>query len=120
MASYADARHHNGRWLVRIDDIDKARVVTDSDRHILTTLEQCGFEWDETVTYQSQCLNQYQEALEQLNQAGQTYPCTCSRKKIQASSEIPGNKKGIYPGTCRNKSWQSSALQKKISIMLSV
>ena len=109
MASYADARHCKGHWLLRIDDIDQARIVADSDRHILTTLEQCGFQWDESVSYQSQCLSQYQEALEKLNQAKLTYPCSCSRKQIKAACATLTNKKGIYPGTCRNKSTQFSA-----------
>lgn len=115
MASYADARHHKGHWLVRIDDIDQARVVTHSDKHILNTLEQCGFEWDERVTYQSQCLKQYQEALEKLNQAELTYPCTCSRKQIKAISNSLNISQGIYPGTCRNKPVQTFPIKKKSS-----
>ena len=98
MASYADARSHKGSWLVRIDDIDQARVVKYSDQHILTTLEQCGFEWDETITYQSQCLAYYQNALEELTRKQLSYPCNCSRKQLKALSN--GN---IYPGLCRNK-----------------
>ncbi len=92
---YADARKNNGDWLLRIDDIDQARVIKDSDQHILSTLEQCGFEWDETVTYQSHSIKQYQEALEILNQSEMTYPCTCSRKQINSP---------IYLGTCRDQS----------------
>lgn len=96
MASYADARHNKGCWLLRIDDIDTARIVSQSDQHIIKTLEQCGFQWDETETYQSQCLANYHQALEQLNSFGKTYPCICSRKQIKALSD-----NGIYPGTCK-------------------
>lgn len=99
MASYADARSQNGRWLLRIDDIDQARVIPDSAQHIIKTLEQCGFQWDENISYQSQCLTQYHQVLEHLIQTRCTYPCNCSRKQINARS----NNKGIYPGTCRNK-----------------
>jgi len=49
MASYADARAHQGQWLLRIDDIDQARVVPDSTEHIIQTLAQLGFEWDEEI-----------------------------------------------------------------------
>ena len=115
MASYADARHHKGHWLVRIDDIDQTRVVTHSDKHILTTLEQCGFQWDERVTYQSQCLKQYQEALEKLKQAELTYPCTCSRKQIKEISNSLHINKGVYPGTCRNKPEQTFLIKRKSS-----
>lgn len=98
MASYADARKHNGRWLLRIDDIDQARVVKYSDLHILSTLEQCGFEWDESVTYQSQCLSRYQSILQVLKNTNKTYSCDCSRKQLKAYSDSP-----VYPGFCRNK-----------------
>ncbi|RKZ95714.1 MAG: tRNA glutamyl-Q(34) synthetase GluQRS, partial [Gammaproteobacteria bacterium] len=98
MASYADARSHNGSWLLRIDDIDQARVVKHSDQHILNALEQCGFNWDEKVTYQSQCLSHYQSALEKLNHSKLIYSCSCSRKQLKAISD-----NGIYPGLCRNK-----------------
>ena len=98
MASYADARSHKGSWLLRIDDIDQARVVKYSEQHILTTLEQCGFEWDEAVTYQSQSLAYYQNALADLKLKQLTYPCNCSRKQLKALSDST-----IYPGLCRNK-----------------
>lgn len=102
MASYADARSHNGRWLVRIDDIDRARTVKNSDLHILKTLEQCGLHWDESISYQSHCLQHYYDALEHLHLSGVTYPCTCSRKQIKAYCA----KAGVYPGTCRKHSIQ--------------
>ena len=98
MASYADARHHQGQWLLRIDDIDQQRVIKHSDQHIIQSLESCGFLWDEEITYQSQSIKHYAEALEQLHKIDMIYPCHCSRKQIKSLS---GN--GIYPGTCRNK-----------------
>lgn len=107
MASYADARSHNGHWLLRIDDIDQARVVKDSARHIISTLEQCGFQWDEEISYQSRCVTHYQQALEKLIAANLSYPCYCSRKQIKELS-----RDGIYQGTCRANSFtQSKALQ---------
>jgi glutamyl-Q tRNA(Asp) synthetase len=115
MSSYADARHHNGSWLLRIDDIDTARVVPQSDQHILTTLEQCGFEWDETVSYQSQFLQHYEHALEQLNKAGVTYPCTCSRKQIKQLSN-----NGIYPGTCRTQSFNTISSDSDYAVRIKV
>ncbi len=98
MASYADARRHKGRWLLRIDDIDQARVVKHSDQQILNTLEQCGFEWDESPTYQSHNNEHYHRALELLNQTKKTYACNCSRKQLNQHSKSP-----IYPGFCRHK-----------------
>jgi len=96
MASYADARSHKGRWLLRIDDIDQQRVIPYSDQHIIQSLEQCGFQWDEAICYQSQNISSYEAALEELVQLNSVYPCQCSRKQIKAISH-----NGIYPGTCR-------------------
>ena len=98
MASYADARSQDGQWLLRIDDIDQARVVKDSDKHIIKSLEQCGFQWDEKISYQSDSIENYNEALEQLIKIDLSYPCSCSRAQIKMLSE-----NGVYPGTCRDR-----------------
>ncbi|MBV6448640.1 MAG: Glutamyl-Q tRNA(Asp) synthetase [Nitrosomonas sp.] len=102
VGSYADAKFHHGKWLVRIEDVDLPRTVPGAAHHILDTLEKLGMEWDEEVIYQSQRSKVYQEALEVLNQQGLLYPCTCSRKEI-ADSSITGLYGFIYPGTCLNK-----------------
>src|SRR6202034_4816127 len=44
-ASFLDARAHGGRWLVRMEDVDRPRVVAGSADRILATLEAFGFEW---------------------------------------------------------------------------
>ena len=49
VASYADALHHNGEWLLRIDDVDEARAKSDAVELILKTLEFLGFEWFEAI-----------------------------------------------------------------------
>jgi glutamyl-Q tRNA(Asp) synthetase len=102
VGSYADAKFHHGKWLVRIEDVDLPRTVPGAAHHILDTLEKLGMEWDEDVIYQSRRSKIYQEALEILNQQGLLYPCTCSRKEI-ADSSITGLYGFIYPGTCLNK-----------------
>ena len=104
MASYADARSHKGQWLLRIDDIDQARVIAHSAQHIIHSLEQCGFQWDEEISYQSRNTAHYENALQKLQETKLIYPCHCSRKQIKALS---GN--GIYPGICREKLLNSHA-----------
>jgi glutamyl-Q tRNA(Asp) synthetase len=91
MASYLDARAHGGEWLVRMEDVDKAREMPGAADSILSDLEFFGFRWDGPVMYQSQRTEAYREALEQLKSAGQAYPCGCSRKEIEGED---------YPGTC--------------------
>ncbi|WP_394201234.1 tRNA glutamyl-Q(34) synthetase GluQRS [Shewanella waksmanii] len=93
LGSYLRARSHQGKWLVRIEDIDPPREVPGAADGILRTLESYGLHWDDTVLYQSQRLNDYQEQLNQLLQQNQAYYCQCTRKQIQAMG-------GLYDGRC--------------------
>lgn len=96
VGSYADARHHGGRWLLRIEDLDTPRVVPGSAERILRTLEAFGLEWDGPVTYQSERLPLYRDALEQLRKSGWTFECSCSRRELGGLGDCG------YPGTCRS------------------
>jgi glutamyl-Q tRNA(Asp) synthetase len=100
LASWLDARAARGRWLVRIEDLDRPRVQPGAAEAILDTLARLGLHWDGDVLYQSQREAPYRAALEQLR--GQTYWCGCSRREIADSSlglAVDGAR--IYPGTCR-------------------
>ncbi|MDP6967906.1 MAG: tRNA glutamyl-Q(34) synthetase GluQRS [Gammaproteobacteria bacterium] len=94
LASYLDARAQRGQWLVRIEDIDPPRCQTGASDHILRTLEQFGLHWDGDICYQSQQDQHYRDALEQLQQQGLLYYCTCSRSQLQGQT--------VYPGHCRD------------------
>ncbi|UJP06439.1 MAG: tRNA glutamyl-Q(34) synthetase GluQRS [Nitrosomonas sp.] len=100
MGSYLDAKHYQGKWLVRIEDVDAPRTVSGAADAILHTLEALGMEWDEAVVYQSRRTHLYQRALADLAGQDLIYPCICSRKEI-ADSSIFGINGPIYPGTCR-------------------
>jgi glutamyl-Q tRNA(Asp) synthetase len=100
LASYVDARQHNGRWLMRIDNVDQTRCIPGMDKKILLTLEGFGFTWDETIRYQSQQIATYNAAIEQLNNKDLLYYCACSRKAIAQTAHI-GVEGAIYPDTCR-------------------
>ena len=100
VGSYLQARTHGGKWLVRIEDVDGARTLPGADAAILHTLESFGLEWDGPVIYQSQRLDAYAAALEQLRQLHAVYPCACSRREV-ADSSLAGVEGPIYPGTCR-------------------
>jgi len=102
VASYLDAKHHNGLWKVRIEDLDQPRVVKQSDKAILDTLHQHGFQWDDEIIYQSHRINIYENYASNLNQKENTYFCECSRKEI-TDSAMRGIDGMIYPGTCRDK-----------------
>ncbi len=99
-ASYCDAKSQQGKWLLRMEDLDKPREVVGTAVDILNTLEAFGFEWDDAILYQSQREAAYLEALQQLQTNGLAYPCTCSRKEILDSTSHLDKKHTIYPGTC--------------------
>lgn len=125
VGSYLDAKHHNGTWLVRMEDLDVPRCVSGAADDILRTLEVFGLHWDgdvgravpanlscrfdrlrtgiarPTVLYQSQRTAAYEDALQQLQALGAVYPCCCTRKEI-ADSALHGIDGQIYPGICRN------------------
>ncbi len=96
VASYLDARHASGRWLLRMEDLDTARVVPGAADEILRTLDVLGLAWDGPVTYQSQRLPLYQDAIASLAALGLAYACSCTRRDLGASDDAGG-----YPGTCR-------------------
>jgi glutamyl-Q tRNA(Asp) synthetase len=103
-ASYLQAKHQKGQWLLRIDDIDPPREQKGAADKILKTLEGFGFEWDEEVYYQSKRRNDYQEAVNDLIKQQYAYPCSCSRKSILKDTGQQQNQGNIiYPGFCRNE-----------------
>lgn len=101
LASYLDARVHQGRWLVRIEDIDETRTVAGAADSIVATLAALDMHSDGPVLVQSQRKTRYQQARDQLGSLA--YPCGCSRKEI-ADSRVGTASDGaaLYPGTCRH------------------
>jgi glutamyl-Q tRNA(Asp) synthetase len=85
LASFLDARSHQGQWLLRIDDLDTPRNVKGAADNILKTLELFGLTWDGRVAYQSQCLDVYNDILTTLTKRRLVYPCSCSRKTLATS-----------------------------------
>ncbi len=107
LASWLDARAHGGRWLVRIEDVDRPRCVPGADERILAQLAALGLQPDAPPVYQSGRERLYQAALDQLVEAGRAYPCGCSRKDIEQAGLAHGHARErhgelIYPGTCRD------------------
>jgi glutamyl-Q tRNA(Asp) synthetase len=111
LASWLDARAHHGRWLVRIEDIDKPREQPGAAESILDTLRRLGLVWDDNPSWQSQRLEIYGAALQSLVSKGLAYPCACTRSEIAdsqrsvatgASSQAVRGVERPYPGTCRN------------------
>lgn len=102
--SYLSARSRGGRWLLRIDDLDRNRCIPGLETQFQTTLEIFGFEWHGTVNFQSDRIDTYAEALSALQAAGYSYPCRCSRSDIAAAQAADPALEPVYPGTCRDQS----------------
>jgi glutamyl-Q tRNA(Asp) synthetase len=106
LASWLDARARNGRWLIRIEDVDTPRCVPGAAERILSQLADCGLLPDEPPWHQSARGAAYQAALDRLLAAGKAYGCACSRKDIAAVLAASGRQRPrhgdlVYPGTCR-------------------
>jgi glutamyl-Q tRNA(Asp) synthetase len=91
LASFLDAKHAGGKWLLRIEDLDPARESIDAPREIIRQLLALGLQWDLEVLRQSKRLKSYDAALESIKTF--TFPCICSRKAVP----------DVYPGTCRRR-----------------
>jgi glutamyl-Q tRNA(Asp) synthetase len=106
LASWLDARAHQGTWLVRIEDVDRPRCVAGAGEEILRQLAACALLPDEPPQWQSAREPLYQAALDRLVDAGLAYPCACSRKDIELALRAQGRDRErhgelVYPGTCR-------------------
>lgn len=83
LASYLDAKHHNGQWLVRIEDIDPPREQKGASEHILATLKTHGLHWDQPILYQSHRSDLYLDTLNTLTQRNLIYRCNCTRQRLK-------------------------------------
>lgn len=101
VGSYLDARRSGGRWLVRIEDLDRPRETKGAADAILRTLEGFGFEWDGPLVWQSRRGAAYAAALDRLEREGAVFPCACSRREV-SDSTLGWTSEPIYPGTCRS------------------
>jgi glutamyl-Q tRNA(Asp) synthetase len=103
------AKECGGRFLLRIEDIDRGRSRPDFEAAIYEDLAWLGLFWEAPVRRQSEHFDDYARALERLDALGVIYPCDCSRGDIaRAVSERknwPRDPDGapLYPGTCRDK-----------------
>jgi glutamyl-Q tRNA(Asp) synthetase len=94
LASYLDAKAHDGTWLLRIEDLDPPREDPSASLRIPQQLEQHGLCWDGEIQFQSQHSSRYEAALEQLSASHDTFLCQCSRKQLSTGA-------GLHQGVCQ-------------------
>jgi glutamyl-Q tRNA(Asp) synthetase len=100
------ARRDGGRFMLRLEDIDRTRCRVEYATAILEDLAWLGLDWDGPVRKQSEHFDDYQTALDRLAAMGMLYPCFCTRREIQAeiarAGGAPHGEAGTpYPGICR-------------------
>jgi glutamyl-Q tRNA(Asp) synthetase len=94
VASYCDAKAHQGTWLVRIEDTDIPRIYPGSEDHILRCIDAFGFQPDAEIIFQKDRFDIYEHVIEQLRQHDLVYACQCTRKMLGSNH--------VYQGTCRD------------------
>jgi glutamyl-tRNA synthetase len=106
------ARHHQGKFILRIEDTDAERSKEESTQQIIAALNWIGLNWDEGPGvegncgpyFQSQRMDFYRQALDYLLEKNRAYYCYCTQEEIaemKKEAEKAG-KPAIYPGHCRN------------------
>lgn len=112
LLAWLHARREGGRFLLRIEDIDRARSRPHLAEQAIEDLRWLGLDWDEGPGvggphgpyYQSEREALYREALARLQASGCLYPCYCSRAQLMAIASAPhglASEGPAYPGTCR-------------------
>lgn len=107
LASWLSARAANGRWIIRMEDVDGPRCRRDLGEAQLRDLAALGLASDTPVLWQSERAEVYRAALAALHRAGGLYPCLCTRKDLQLLASAPHAEDGLrpYPGRCRSRAW---------------
>jgi glutamyl-tRNA synthetase len=82
--SWAYARHHGGKFVLRIEDTDVARSTPEAVQQIIEAMRWLDLDWDEGPFFQMQRLSRYQQAAEQLIASGHAYRCWCTPDELDA------------------------------------
>lgn len=107
--AYEEARRANGRFLLRLEDIDRARSRPEYEQCIYDDLRWLGMEWEMPMRNQCEHFEDYRAALEKLRAQNLLYPCFCTRREIQdeiaRAGQAPHGPEGpAYPGICKKLS----------------
>ncbi len=108
LTAWDRARAADGLFLLRIEDIDRARCRAAWEEALYDDLQWLGLAWPIPAMRQSGRMAAYKDALTLLDEAGLIYPCRCSRADIRTALSAPqegapGPDGPVYPGTCRGR-----------------
>jgi glutamyl-tRNA synthetase len=99
------ARHHGGRFILRVEDTDRERSTPEAVQVILDGLSWLGLTWDEGPFYQSERTAMYVEGVERLLSAGRAYRCYCTAQELEArrAEALAAKRPPKYDGRCRDR-----------------
>jgi len=101
--NYLFARHHGGKFILRIEDTDRERSTPEAIQAILDAMKWLGLDCDEGPYYQTERYPLYKEKIQELLAKGKAYPCTCTPEELDAKRQaaMKEKRKPSYDGTCR-------------------
>jgi glutamyl-tRNA synthetase len=102
------ARHHAGKFILRIEDTDRERSREEYTQGILKGLAWLGITWDEDLYYQSARMDVYKEYAYKLLAEGKAYRCYCSAELLEEKrkSALREGRKPSYDRTCRDETME--------------
>src|SRR5215467_11856216 len=102
--SWAYARRHGGKFILRIEDTDLERSTEESEQAILEGMQWLGLDWDEGPFFQMQRLDRYRDIAEQLLREGRAYRCYCTREELEQmrAAQRARGEKPRYDGRWRD------------------
>jgi glutamyl-tRNA synthetase len=101
--NYLFARHHGGKFILRIEDTDRERSTSEAIQAILDAMQWLELDYDEGPFYQTERYPLYKEKINELLANGKAYPCICTADELNAKRQLAmkEKRKPAYDGTCR-------------------
>lgn len=99
------ARHHQGQFILRIEDTDQARSTEESTQAILDAMSWLGMNWDQGPYFQAGRVDLHRETVQKLIRSGKAYYCVCTPEELEEKRKraLAEGRKPKYDGTCREK-----------------
>ncbi|NIA28169.1 MAG: glutamate--tRNA ligase, partial [Desulfobulbaceae bacterium] len=106
------AKHHDGQFVLRIEDTDKERSTQENVDAILDGMSWLGLDWDEGPYFQSERSQRYRDVIEQWLEEGKAYHCYCSRDRLDElrAHQMATEGHVRYDGQCRGNPDQSAGV----------
>ena len=99
------ARHHGGKFILRVEDTDQLRSTEESTRAILDAMAWLGLTWDEGPYFQAERVEIHRQMVKKLIDEGKAYYCTCTPDQLESKRKraLAEGRKPKYDGTCRDR-----------------